>query len=39
MLDLVSPWPWAGNIMTGLIIGRGANFVHDFASRSLSPGR
>ena len=39
MLDLVSPWPWAGNIITGLIIGRGANFVHDFASRWLAPGR
>ena len=39
MVDLVSPWPWAGNIITSPIIGRGANFVHDFASRWLAPGR
>src|SRR5512136_1822119 len=37
MLGLVSPWPWIGSIITGLIIGRGANFVHDFASRWLTP--
>jgi hypothetical protein len=37
MVGLVSPWPWVGNIVTGLIIGRGANFVHDFASRWLAP--
>ena len=35
MLGLVSPWPFVGWIVTGLIIGRGANFVHDFASRWL----
>jgi len=34
---LASPWPMAGQLLTGLIIGRGANFVHDFASRWLSP--
>jgi hypothetical protein len=37
MVGLVSPWPWVGNVVTGLIIGRGANFVHDFASRWLAP--
>ena len=37
IVGLASPWPIAGQILTGLIIGRGANFVHDFASRWLSP--
>jgi hypothetical protein len=36
MLGLTSPWPWVGWVVTGLLIGRGANFVHDFASRWLS---
>jgi hypothetical protein len=39
MAGLVSPWPWVGNVVTGLIIGRGANFVHDLASRWLAPSR
>jgi len=39
MLDLVSPWPWADSIITGLIIGQDAKFDHDFASRWLAPGR
>ena len=37
IVGLASPWPFAGQILTGFIIGRGANFVHDFASRWLSP--
>ena len=37
IVGLSSPWPLAGQLLTGLIIGRGANFVHDFASRWLSP--
>ena len=37
MVGLTSPWPWIGPVITGLIIGRGANFVHDFASRWLTP--
>jgi hypothetical protein len=36
---LVSRWPWIGNVVTGLIIGRGANFVDNFASRWPAPGR
>lgn len=36
MFGLASPWPWVGWVVTGFIIGRGANFVHDFASRWLS---
>lgn len=34
--DLVPPWPWIGYVITGLIVGRGSNFVHDFASRWLA---
>ena len=34
--DLVSPWPWVGYIITGLLIGRGSNFIHDFATRWLT---
>ena len=34
--DLVSPWPWVGWIITGLLIGRGSNFIHDFATRWLT---
>jgi hypothetical protein len=30
---LVSPMPLVGYVVTGLLIGRGANFVHDFAAR------
>jgi hypothetical protein len=37
IVGLASPVPWAGPILTGLIIGRGANFVPDFSSRWLSP--
>jgi hypothetical protein len=37
IVGLASPWAPAGQILTGLLIGRGANFVHDFASRWLSP--
>ena len=37
MLDLVSPWPWAGSIIAGLITSRGVSFVHDFASLSPRP--
>lgn len=34
--DLYPPWPWVGYVITGLLIGRGSNFVHDFASRWLA---
>ena len=33
---LASPWPWVGWVITGILIGRGSNFIHDFASRWLS---
>jgi hypothetical protein len=34
---LAAPWPWVGWLITGLLIGRGSNFVHDFAGRWLKP--
>ena len=34
--NLIPPWPWVGSLITGLLIGRGANFVHDFATRWLT---
>jgi hypothetical protein len=37
LLGLVSPWPWVGFVVTGLVIGRGANFVHDFTGRWIQP--
>ncbi len=36
ILDLVPPWPWVGYLITGLLVGRGSNFVHDFATRWLT---
>lgn len=32
---LVSPWPAIGQIVSGLLIGRGSNFINDFADRWL----
>ncbi len=37
LLQLHPPWPWIGYVITGLLIGRGSNFVHDFATRWLAP--
>ena len=37
LVGLSTPVPWVGPIVTGLLVGRGANFVHDFASRWLGP--
>lgn len=43
-LDIISEvfgatagWPVTGQIITGLTIGRGSNYVHDFWSRYLKP--
>lgn len=36
LVGLVSPVPFVGYIVTGLVIGRGSNFVNDFAGRWLS---
>jgi len=37
MLGLESPIPLAGWIITGLLVGRGGNFINDFADRWLRP--
>jgi hypothetical protein len=36
LFNLNPPWPWVGYLITGLLIGRGSNFVHDFAARWLN---
>jgi hypothetical protein len=36
LLGLSSGWPIVGYIVTGLVVGRGSNFVHDFADRWLA---
>ena len=36
LLNLTPPWPWVGWVITGLLIGRGSNFIHDFATRWLT---
>jgi hypothetical protein len=38
LVGLVSPAPWIGSFITGLLIGRGANWLHDFAGRWFRPG-
>lgn len=35
LINLVPPWPWVGWVITGLLVGRGSNFIHDFAGRWL----
>ncbi len=37
LIGMQAALPWAGYVFTGLIIGRGSNFVHEFAARWLSP--
>lgn len=37
LAGLSCPWPWVGPVITGILAGRGANFVHDFAGRWLMP--
>lgn len=33
ILGLVSPMPYVGSIASGLIVGRGSNYLNDFISR------
>ncbi len=33
VVGIVFVWPWLGNILTGIIISRGANYVSDFIKR------
>ena len=35
LVGLASAWPWIGPVVTGILAGRGANFVHDFSKRWL----
>jgi hypothetical protein len=37
ILGLGARFSWVGYVVTGLLIGRGANFVNDFAGRWLRP--
>lgn len=37
LAGLESGWPFIGPALTGLLIGRGANFVNDFVERWLRP--
>ena len=30
MLGLMTPFPYVGNVISGILIGRGGNFVNDF---------
>jgi hypothetical protein len=34
-LGLETPIPFVGNVITGLLVGRGSNFLNDFADRWL----
>jgi len=33
LLGLTAPYPYVGAIATGLILGRGSNYLHDFTAR------
>jgi uncharacterized oligopeptide transporter (OPT) family protein len=37
LVGLFSGWPLIGPVLTGLLIGRGANFVNDFVERWIRP--
>lgn len=37
MLGVISPLPYVGSVVTGLIIGRGSNFLNDFYQRIKNP--
>lgn len=36
LFGLQPPAPWLGYLVTGVVLGRGSNFVHDFAGRWLT---
>ncbi|MGD8626207.1 MAG: hypothetical protein PVJ34_16840 [Anaerolineae bacterium] len=38
LMGLHAAAPWIGSLITGILIGRGANFLHDFAGRWFGPG-
>jgi hypothetical protein len=33
LIGLTTPHPYVGAIMTGIVLGRGSNYLHDFTSR------
>lgn len=33
LLGLATPYPYVGAVLTGLILGRGSNYLHDFTDR------
>lgn len=33
VVGIAFAWPWLGNVLTGILISRGANYVSDFAKR------
>lgn len=37
LLNAAPLWPPIGPVLTGLVLGRGANYVHDFAARVTTP--
>ena len=37
MLGIVSPFPFVGSVITGLLVGRGSNFLNDFYTRVKFP--
>ena len=39
LLNIVSPVPHVGSVVTGLLLGRGANWIHDFVSRWIEPAK
>jgi len=37
ILGVVTPLPYVGAVITGLIVGRGSNFLNDFYSKVKNP--
>jgi hypothetical protein len=37
LLGLEAVWPFAGNVATGLAIGRGSNYLYEFVGRRAKP--
>ena len=37
LFGLEGAFPWLGSVVTGLLLGRGANWIHDFISRWVKP--
>lgn len=36
LLGLNAGWSWIGQVVTGILVGRGSNFINDFADRWLT---